>query len=325
MFGYVFSPWASYDPFWGYGPIDLWAGIFWPYGGQAYADDWYGGYADYGLPFDDAELYGSGRRHARVAHVQRHPKMEASNAGPEVPAEAAQMCAGQAESLTGLPIDDIERAVTPTGDLRAGLDELKAASIKANQELAASCPSQVPLTPPARLAAMQKRLEAMRQAVETIRGPLEKFYASLNDEQKTRLDAMRVDTGPQPKGRHRRGQAAFASWLDICHAQQPDASAFPHQQIESTVQPTEAQRINLANLNAAAVTAADLVKDTCPTEMPTTVTGRLAAVDARLGALLQAVEVERPALQKFYDSLSDEQKAAFNAMQPPQAQTTHRG
>jgi len=37
---------------------------------------------------------------------------------------------------------------------------------------------------------MQKRLEAMLQAVKLVRGPLEKFYSSLNDEQKARLNQI---------------------------------------------------------------------------------------------------------------------------------------
>jgi hypothetical protein len=41
-----------------------------------------------------------------------------------------------------------------------------------------------------RLDAVEKRLDAMAQAVKTLRAPLDKFYASLSDEQKARFNIM---------------------------------------------------------------------------------------------------------------------------------------
>jgi hypothetical protein len=48
-------------------------------------------------------------------------------------------------------------------------------------------------------------------------------------------------------------------------------------------------------------------------------------VQARLDAMLEAVKTERPAMDKFYSSLTDEQKARFNALRPPQQPTRHEG
>jgi hypothetical protein len=44
------------------------------------------------------------------------------------------------------------------------------------------------LTPTGRLAAMEQRIEAMLQALATVRPALSKFYAVLNDEQKARFN-----------------------------------------------------------------------------------------------------------------------------------------
>ena len=49
------------------------------------------------------------------------------------------------------------------------------------------------LTPPARLAAVGKRLDTMLQAVKAVRSALDDFYATLNDEQKAQFEAI----GPQ--------------------------------------------------------------------------------------------------------------------------------
>src|SRR5262249_24674463 len=45
-------------------------------------------------------------------------------------------------------------------------------------------------------------------------------------------------------------------------------------------------------------------------------TGRLAAMESRLQVMLAAVQAVRPALERVYQSLSDEQKARFNAIAP---------
>jgi hypothetical protein len=39
-------------------------------------------------------------------------------------------------------------------------------------------------------------------------------------------------------------------------------------------------------------------------------------MEQRLDRLLQALDAMQPALTKFYDSLSDEQKARFNRLSP---------
>ena len=67
-------------------------------------------------------------------------------------------------------------------------------------------------------------------------------------------------------------------------------------------------------LKAASVKAVDIMQKACPTELPSTPTGRLAAMRSRVDAMLKAVEVVRPALDQFYQSLSDEQRERFIAV-----------
>lgn len=326
MFGYIFSPWPYYDPFWGYGPFALFASLFWvPY----YADDGFGYYDyDVGLPFTYGDVYGypdyAPTRVARASAVSRN--RAPTEVAAAAPTAASGMCSGQAGDLTGLPIDQIDQTIQPTGDERAGLDALKAASAKVTDILATSCLSEIPRTAPGRLAAMETRLEAMRRAVETVRVPLEKFYGSLSDDQKAQFDAMKVEPEPQVTRSASRHRRTIVSSAQVCRAQTLDYSAaFPEQEIEKSVQPTEAQKAALDELRTAVTKGPDLIKDTCPTEMPSTPTGRLAAVQARLDAMLEAVKTERPAMDKFYSSLSDEQKARFNELRPPQQPNRHQG
>ena len=78
------------------------------------------------------------------------------------------------------------------------------------------------------------------------------------------------------------------------------------------MRPSEAQHAALNELRAVTEKAAEIVRTACPTGAALTPTGRLAAMEQRIGALLDAIETLRPALAKFYAALTDEQKSRFN-------------
>jgi hypothetical protein len=59
-----------------------------------------------------------------------------------------------------------------------------------------------------------------------------------------------------------------------------------------------------------------MLQSRCPKDLPSIPTGRLAATESRLQVMLAAVQTVCPALERFYQSLSDEQKARFNAIAP---------
>ena len=102
-------------------------------------------------------------------------------------------------------LERIQRLTRPTEDQRPAFEELKMASTKALDVLRQACPSEQPLTPPARMAAMEKWLEARLQASKTVRPALEAYYRLLSDEQK-----IRWVTGPRTEtpwgGRWERSQ-----------------------------------------------------------------------------------------------------------------------
>src|SRR6185369_1648948 len=76
-------------------------------------------------------------------------------------------------------------------------DELAAASSKAAETIKAACPRRMPVTPTGRLAVMESRLEAMREATGLVRPALAKLYDALDDEQKARFNAMGKATDEQ--------------------------------------------------------------------------------------------------------------------------------
>jgi hypothetical protein len=103
-------------------------------------------------------------------------------------AQSPQAECGQ--NAMAFPTDRIDQVVHPNDAERAKLDALQAASGKAVDLIKAACPTELPSTPPARLAAEGKRLQAMLQAVQTIRPPLDDFYGSLSDDQKARFNTI---------------------------------------------------------------------------------------------------------------------------------------
>src|SRR5581483_12500437 len=90
--------------------------------------------------------------------------------------------------ITDVPIQRISQAVRPTGAQRDALDALKDAVAQAASGLKTNCPNYTALTPVGRVELMEQRLKTLLQAVRTVRPALDKFYASLSDEQKERFN-----------------------------------------------------------------------------------------------------------------------------------------
>jgi hypothetical protein len=142
---------------------------------------------------------------------------------------------------------------------------------------------------------------------------LDKFYQSLNDEQKARFNAI----GPDDR-LARQGRVVTGRGPDLTRACSGQAattiSELPMPRIERVLRPTEAQRAALEDLHEASLKAADILKANCSEEQTLTPPGRLEAMQTRLEAMLQALTPVQSALERFYNSLTDEQKARFNQL-----------
>jgi hypothetical protein len=280
---YTFWP-SAYDTFWPYAYDDVFEGI-------------YGGYApEYGAAYAYAGAPASSRAYERGG---------AAGQG----SAATQICSGDARGLTDFPIDQIARQVQPTQEQHALLDDLKAATDKAVQALQAACPNDLPATPNGRLAAMRVRVQAMLQAVRTVRPALDKFYASLSDEQKERFNAL--DQGSAGA----RAEDQSGGFAQLCSGQKSSVVNLPVARIEQSLRLNDSQQAALRDVSDASAKAADVLNAACPNgQEMLTPPGRVAAMEQRLDAMLQAIETVRPALTRFYGSLSDEQKARFDRL-----------
>lgn len=145
------------------------------------------------------------------------------------------------------------------------------------------------------------------QAVNIVHPPLAGFYDSLSDEQKARFNDIAAGQG-KPSAQE---QQAAANPQAQCGE---SVLSFPTDRIEQDLHPNQTQRAKLDALVAANANAADLIKASCPSELPATPPDRLAAEGRHLHAMLAAVQTIRPPLDAFYASLSDEHRAHFNTL-----------
>ena len=271
---YDYTIWGDYG-FWYYGYPDIYAGIFGPYG------------------YDDL-----------IGYLPQAPSTRQARASL-----LARMCGDDSHDIAGLPIDQIEQAIQPNEAQRAALDDLGNASVQAAQSIRAACPTQVVLTAPGRLAAMQHRIEAMISAVAIVRSPLERVYSLLDDEQKARFNALAGDQQTRTAANNPK-----RSLGESCGAAQSATFEWPTSEIEDRLHPNDTQRVALKALLDASSKAADTLKTACQPDDPATPPARLAAIGRRLDNMLEAVKLVRAALEDFYATLSDEQKAQFEAI-----------
>ncbi|MGQ0687009.1 Spy/CpxP family protein refolding chaperone [Bradyrhizobium sp.] len=259
---------------------------FWAYG---YGDIYAGIFAPYR---DDALARymgsdSSSRKHRRIATV-------------------AQFCGDDSPEAVDPAIDRIREAVQPTETQRAALDNLAIAWRSAALVVRATCPRQAATTPLERLAAMKERLEAMLKAAQALQHPLEDFYYLLDDEQQARLNAL-AEERQKPSATDQTGATK------VCQPAPTTALKWPAEEIEARVQLNDTQRAALEVLQDTSASAADTLNGECRPEAVTSIS-RLAAVNRRLQSLLQSVSQVNDALDDFLATLSDEQKAQFDAI-----------
>jgi hypothetical protein len=279
---YDYTIWGDGIGFWDYGYPDIYAAIFAPYG--------HNDLAAYAVPSPH------GRRHHRAPSLQ-------------------QLCGDDGRETAGLLIDQIQQAIPPNNEAqRAALDDLGSALIPATQMIRASCPTQPAFTAPDRLAVMQQRIGAMIQAALALQQPLDKFYDLMDDEQEARLNALAEDRRKMSAANGATEAPAQAP-VQGCGAAQRAALQWPVDEIEARLHLNDTQSAALEVLQDTGASAVEMLNAEC---RPDAITppARLAAVNRRLDAMLQAVKLVGDALEDFYANLSDEQKEQFEAIGP---------
>jgi hypothetical protein len=129
-------------------------------------------------PLQDFEQSLNARQQARFAAIGRDNRSGNFATGCSSPA------------AIDWSINQIDQLIQPTDAQRDTLAQVKDAFSKAESDLAAHCPTAVPLTALGRLQTIEARLDSAWRAVLSIQVALANFETGLNDEQKARLDQM---------------------------------------------------------------------------------------------------------------------------------------
>ncbi|WP_407194541.1 Spy/CpxP family protein refolding chaperone [Bradyrhizobium sp. STM 3566] len=311
-----------------------WVGpVFWPFA----HDD-----LTTAIIFGDAtslSLYGYGDIYAALFTPYAAPELAAytvpqGRRARRIPS-AETLC--EASDTGGLPVDRIASAVQPNELQRTALDELASAWNAARDTIRAACPAQAPANASERLGLMRERLQAMIKATDAIEAPLTKFVGLLDDDKKTRLNALANERRAALASHRAKDASKDASKNATKDAQaakvcQPDydprydenaqrqyeqlvQQQWPAAEIASTLHLDEIARARLEVLQDTTLRTMQTLS-ACPTEPAATAQARLAAVKARLATMLEAVNGVTDALDDFEADLSDEQKAAFEAIGP---------
>ena len=305
IFYYTFWPDAYDEGYWAYAYDDFLDSVYWPYGNP------YSEYAYAGPTPETAGIVAGiprGRSSGTTGSTGSPP---AARAIQQMTAEACE----PAKGITAWPFDRIADAVQPDAEQQRLLGDLREAADKAAATFKAACTTNYPLTPPGRLDAMLTRLEATLIAIRTVRPPLEAFYDSLNDEQKARFNALGPEIGREsPRTTRNEDRRSDDQAKNACAEAKPGLTNLPIERIEEALQPNDRQQPALDKLSEATGKAVSIMQGACPDNVPQTPPGRLAAMDQRTDAMLQAAQTVKPALDAFYATLSSEQKARFNTL-----------
>ena len=225
----------------------------------------------------------------------------ASSAQPVCPEDRAS----HAEAVT----DWLRDTLALPADQRV-LTQLRTALTRADDQITAGCPRDVPATLPDRLRAMQDRLWAVRVAATNLRASVQDFQNGLTSEQKAKLDA------PQSAAREsqsrRRAQADMAGKL--CYAQAQRAPQWPSEQIARAVRPNKEQQESLAALSETSTKMSMMMMGACPQKPAATPQDRLNVALDWLDNMLFATANVAVAVDDFYGKLSDEQKSKLDTL-----------
>jgi hypothetical protein len=100
----------------------------------------------------------------------------------------------------------------------------------------------------------------------------------------------------------------------MCGEDTRDIAGLSIGRVQQAIQPTVLQRAVLDDLAGASEKAAQIIKAACPTDIALTASGRMNAMEGRIEAMIQAVNILQPQLERFYALLDDEQKAKLTAL-----------
>jgi hypothetical protein len=336
---YALRGYGSDDPFWDYGYADIYAGIFSPYSYDdlaAYRAREAGQSPDDGPQVDARPHVAANAEPCDPVNAPPHeavntPPREAANAQPHGASNAQPHVAVNApprdavnaphrEAANAQPHDAVNAQprepvsapphdavnAQPRGPVNAPPHEAVNAQprepVSAPPHDAVNAQPRDPINaPPHDVVNAQPHDAANTQPREPVNSPPR---VALNVQPRDPANAG--TRGPQA--------AATSQLAKMCDEDSGDIAGLPIDRIQAALSPNDVQRASLDDLANASVKAAEIIRAACPTQIALTAPGRLTSMRHRIEAMISAAGTVQPALQKFYDLLSDEQKTRLSAI-----------
>jgi hypothetical protein len=247
-----------------------------------------------------------------------------------VVARLVRDCHDEAAQLKKWPFEVIARIAALDEPQRSELDNLRVTAHSAADRLAAQCP-QASDVAAARLEAVEQAVDAAESAFATMEPVLQRFYASLDDEQKARIlrdltlahrKPSDFDYVPERRREPRRSPSKASAvppdgappWAGLCQDFTTALRSWPTREIEQGVRLSETQRVVLYELVTASLKAAEALAERCPPETPITPVRRMAMLRVSLQAIRTAATLIKPSFAQFYQALDQGQQAKFVEM-----------
>jgi LTXXQ motif family protein len=117
-------------------------------------------------------------------------------------------------------------------------------------------------------------------------------------------------SGPGMMGSWMMGRRGFGG---ACNPAATGFAEWRADRIAELVKLSDAQRARFDEFKAASIKSAEAMRSACLADVPATIVGRTEAMEKHMDTMLQAVKTMRPALEAFYATLSDEQKARLDS------------
>ncbi|WP_291868807.1 Spy/CpxP family protein refolding chaperone [Bradyrhizobium sp.] len=117
-------------------------------------------------------------------------------------------------------------------------------------------------------------------------------------------------SGPGMMGPGMMGRRGFGA---MCNPGAVGFAEWRADRVAELVKLTDPQRGKFEEFKAASIKSAEIMRNACQTDVAATIVGRTEAMEKRMDTMLQAIRTMRPALDAFYATLSDEQKARLDS------------
>ncbi|HKS87229.1 MAG TPA: Spy/CpxP family protein refolding chaperone [Pseudolabrys sp.] len=242
-----------------------------------------------------------------------HPSARSATTGAaknDASTEATTRCSDPGQASDNWPSTRLEQILQLTNAEHDSLDKLQAAVNQSANGLRSACQNGGELAAPDRLRALVQMLWTVRDGGMALREPLQRFYASLTETQKSSLTGGPVKTvalsDPKaPAGSPEKQQ-------QVCASENIGSAERMIKEIEMKVRPNKEQAAGLENLHKVSSDMARLLIASCARPVAADPSARLDGADDQLTAMNYAATNVQIALDDFYGKLSRAQKARLD-------------